>query len=77
VVLVVRMASVLECITEEQHSVVRFFLWAKEIHKEMFRVYGGKCLSHNSSSQLGRVIATSVLKVSLMMMRLKRRCKSG
>jgi hypothetical protein len=35
--------------TEEQLSVVRF-LWtkglnAKDIHKEMFPVYGGKCLS--------------------------------
>jgi hypothetical protein len=44
------MATVLEeCITEEQSSVVRF-LWArrqnaKGIHKEMFTVYGGNCLS--------------------------------
>jgi hypothetical protein len=35
-----------ECCTEEQRSVV-LFLWAKEldakdIHKEMFHVYGGK-----------------------------------
>jgi hypothetical protein len=35
--------------TEEQRSIVRF-LWAKglnakDIHKEMFPVYGGKCLS--------------------------------
>jgi hypothetical protein len=43
------MATVLEeCITEEQRSVVRF-LWAKglnakDIHKEMFSVFGGKCL---------------------------------
>jgi hypothetical protein len=47
---VVKMATVLdECSNEEQHSVVRF-LWgkalnAKNIHKEMFPVYGGKCLS--------------------------------
>jgi transposase len=38
------------CTTEDQNSVVRF-LWAKgldakDIHKEMFPVYGGKCLSH-------------------------------
>jgi hypothetical protein len=38
--------------TEEQRSVVRF-LWAKElsatdIHKEMFPVYGGKCLSRKA-----------------------------
>jgi hypothetical protein len=44
------MATVLEeCTNEEQRSVVRFFLWAKElkakdIHKEMFPGYGGKCL---------------------------------
>jgi hypothetical protein len=44
------MATVLEeCIIEEQRSVVRF-LWAKglnakDIHKEMFPVYGGKCVS--------------------------------
>jgi hypothetical protein len=44
------MVTVLEeYATEEQRSVVRF-LWAKgltakDIHKEMFSVYGGKCLS--------------------------------
>jgi hypothetical protein len=37
-----------ECTTEEQRSVVHF-LWAKglnakDIHKEMFSVYGGMCL---------------------------------
>jgi hypothetical protein len=46
------MATVLEaCTTEEQRSVVRFFfLWAKrlnakDIHKELFPAYSGKCLS--------------------------------
>jgi hypothetical protein len=44
------MATVLEgCTAEEQLSVLRF-LWVKglsanDIHKEMFPVYGGKCLS--------------------------------
>jgi hypothetical protein len=44
------MTTVLEeCTTEEQRSVVHF-LWAKglnakDIHKEMFSVYVGKCLS--------------------------------
>jgi hypothetical protein len=44
------METVLQgCTTEEQRSVVGF-LWAKglnakDIHKEMFPVYGGKCLS--------------------------------
>jgi hypothetical protein len=48
--LVDKMVTVLEEYTnEEQHSVVRF-LWtkgpnAKDIHKEMFPVYGEKCLS--------------------------------
>jgi hypothetical protein len=47
------MAIVLqEYTTEEQRSVVRF-LWAKgldakDIHKEMFPVHGGKCLSHKA-----------------------------
>jgi hypothetical protein len=44
------------CTTEEQHSVVRF-LWAKglnakDVHKEMFPVYGGKCLSHKADHNL-------------------------
>jgi hypothetical protein len=50
-VLVVKMETVFVCVctTEEQRFVVRF-LWAKglnvkDIHKEMFPVYGGKCLS--------------------------------
>jgi hypothetical protein len=47
------MATVLEeCITEEQRSVLRFLLAkglnAKDIHKEMFPVYGGKCLSRKA-----------------------------
>jgi hypothetical protein len=47
------MATVLEeCTTEDQRSVVRL-LWskglnAKDIHKEMFPVYGGKCLSRKA-----------------------------
>jgi hypothetical protein len=48
-----RMAAVLEeYTTEEQRSVV-LFLWAKgvnakDIHREMFLVYSGKCLSHKA-----------------------------
>jgi hypothetical protein len=44
------MATMLEeCSAKEQHSDVRFW-WAKglsarDIHKEMFPLYGGKCLS--------------------------------
>jgi hypothetical protein len=47
---VVKMVTLLEeCNTEKQHFLVQF-LWAeqlsaKDIHKEMFSVYGGKCLS--------------------------------
>jgi hypothetical protein len=55
---VVKMATMFEeCSNEEQCSVVRF-LWgkghnAKNIHKEMFPVYGGKCLSRKAVLQLG------------------------
>jgi hypothetical protein len=48
------LATVLEvCIKEERRSVVPFFfmekvLNAKDIFKEMFPVYGGKCLSRKA-----------------------------
>jgi hypothetical protein len=47
------MVTVLEeCTTIEQRSVVHFMrakgLNAKDIHKEKFPVYGGKCLSHKA-----------------------------
>jgi hypothetical protein len=49
------MATMLEeCTTEEQRPVMRFFfvrakrLNAKDIHIEMFPVYGGKCLSRKA-----------------------------
>jgi hypothetical protein len=63
-----------ECNAEEQRSVVRF-LWAKglnakDIHKEMFPVYVGKCLLHKAAHSW-------VANVSLMTNRLKRRCRSG
>jgi hypothetical protein len=64
------MATVLE---EEQRSVVRFLLAkglnGKDIHKEMFPVCGGKCF-------LRKALHSSMANVSLMM-RLKRRCRSG
>jgi hypothetical protein len=46
------MATVLECTIEEKRSVVRF-LYAKglnveDVHKEIFPVYGGKCLSRKA-----------------------------
>jgi hypothetical protein len=51
-----------ECTTEEQCSVVRFISWAKglnakDIHNEIFPVYGGKCLS-------GKAVHTWVEKFS-------------
>jgi hypothetical protein len=48
------MATVLEeYTTEEQHFVMGFILWAKQlnekdVHKEIFMVYGGKCLSRKA-----------------------------
>jgi hypothetical protein len=41
-----------ECNTQKQRSVVRFF-WTKELnakdtHKELFPLYGGKCLSRKA-----------------------------
>jgi hypothetical protein len=52
-----------------------FFLWAKglsakDIHEEMFPVYGEKCLSR-------KAIYSWVAKVSLMPKWLKPRCGSG
>jgi hypothetical protein len=67
------MATVLdECATKEQRYVVRF-LWAKglcvkDIHKEMFPIYGGKCMSR-------KAVHNWVAKVSLMTKRLKRWCE--
>jgi hypothetical protein len=74
-VLVVQMTTVFQdCTTEEQRSIVRLYFWAKglnatDIHKEMFPVYGGKCLSPQAVHNL-------MANVLLMMM-LKRRCRSA
>jgi hypothetical protein len=43
---------------------------AKDIHKEMFPVYGGKCLSR-------KAVQNWVADVSLMTKRLKLKCGSG
>jgi hypothetical protein len=69
------MATVLEeCTTEEQCSVVRFLLTkglnAKDVHKEMFPVYVGKCLSR-------KAFHSWVANVSLMTKRFKWRYGSG
>jgi hypothetical protein len=47
---VVKMATVLESVLPKSGVLLYVFLWAKgrnarDIHKEMFPVYGGKCLS--------------------------------
>jgi hypothetical protein len=68
---VVKMATVLEgCTTEEQRSDVSFFvgkgLNAKDIHKDMFPVYGGKYLSRKE-------LLNWVAKISLMTKRLKQK----
>jgi hypothetical protein len=65
-------ATVLEeCTTKEQHCIVRFSVGkrthAKDINKEMFLVYDGKCLSREAVHSL-------VVNVSLMTKRLKRKC---
>jgi hypothetical protein len=73
-VLVVTMATVLECITEEQRFVVRFFRGHKasmqRILIKMLSVYGGKCSSR-------KAVHSWVANVSLMASRLKRRCGNG
>jgi hypothetical protein len=63
-----------EYTTEKQRSVVRFFLWtkglnSKDIHKEMFPVYGRKCLSP-------KAVHNWAANVSLMTKRLKWRSGS-
>jgi hypothetical protein len=69
------MATVLEeHSTKDMHAVMRF-LWAKGlgakgIHKEMFPVYGGKCLKCE-------VVHNCVSNVSLMTKGFKWRCRSG
>jgi hypothetical protein len=72
---VVKMATVFKACTTEEQRHVEFFLWAKglearDIYKEMFLVYDGKCLSR-------KAVHIWVANVSLMMKKLKRRLGSG
>jgi hypothetical protein len=62
------MATVLEGFTTEEQSTVERFLWAKgfnskDIHKEVFPVYSGKCLSceaiHNWAENFSQGRSTS------------------
>jgi hypothetical protein len=67
------MATALEGYTTEEQRSVAGFLWAKGLHakdinKEMFPVYGGKCLSR-------KAVHNWVANMSLMTKRLK--CGSG
>jgi hypothetical protein len=69
------MATVLEeCTIEEQCSVVLFLgakgLNVKDIDREIFSVYSGKCMSR-------KAVHSWIANVSLMTKRLKRRCGSG
>jgi hypothetical protein len=71
---VVKMATVLEEFTTEEQRFVLRFLWAKglnvkNIHKEIFPVYGEKCSSR-------RAVYKWVANVSMMTMSSKRRCAS-
>jgi hypothetical protein len=69
------MAILFEEYASEQLSSVVRILWAKgltakDIHKETFPVYGGKCLSC-------KAVHNWVANVSLMTKNLKRSCGSG
>jgi hypothetical protein len=65
---VVKMATVLEVRnTKEQCSA---FLWAngldaKDIHTEMFPVYGGKCMSHKAVHNLVEIFSQVCSKVAV------------
>jgi hypothetical protein len=66
---VVKMMTVLEeYTTKEQSSVVRLLsakgLNAKDIHKDMFPVYGGKCLSPKAVHNLVEKFPQERLKVA-------------
>jgi hypothetical protein len=72
---VVKMATVLEVYTAEEQISIVYFLWAKgfnakDIYKEIFPVYGRKCLSR-------KAVHNWVAKVSLIAKTLKQRCGSG
>jgi hypothetical protein len=67
------MATVLEMYTTEEQRCCAL-LWAKglnakDIHKDLFHVYGGKCLSR-------KAVHNCVANVRLMTKKLKRRCVS-
>jgi hypothetical protein len=59
-----------ECTTEEHNSVVRFcvgkVLNAKDIHKEMFHINGGKCLSRKAVHNWVEKLSQDVRKSHVM-----------
>jgi hypothetical protein len=68
----VKLATVLEECTNEEHRSVLHFLWAeglnaKDIHKGTFPICAGKCLSRKTVQNL-------VASVSVMTKKLKLRC---
>jgi hypothetical protein len=71
---VVKMATVLEDVLLKSSVLLCVFCGKKtqikDFHKEMFPVYGGKCLSRKAAHNW-------VANVSLMTKRLKRRCGRG
>jgi hypothetical protein len=57
--------SVLVCIFCEQNNSTQKQLNAKDIHKEMFPVYGGKCLSHKRFTTGSRKFSQGRSKVAV------------
>jgi hypothetical protein len=63
------MATVLEEFSTEEQRPVMHFLWtkglnAKYIHKEMFSVYGGKCLSLKAVHSVVEIFSQGRSKVA-------------
>jgi hypothetical protein len=69
------MATVLEGVLPKSNVLLCIILLAKglnakDIHKDIFPVYGGKCLSR-------KAVHNWVANISLMTKRLQRKCGSG
>jgi hypothetical protein len=63
------MATVLEKYTTEEQRSVTLYLWAKglsakNIYKELFPVYGGKCLSRKAVHNLVEKVCEGLSKVA-------------
>jgi hypothetical protein len=75
------MATELECVLPQTAFCCVVFLWAKElnaknIHREMFPVYSGKCLScrevHNSAEKRGKRFAVEHVETDVAEITVKR-----